>query len=310
MRIGILTTTGDKQENHRLIEAAEIRGHDAKLLHHFNCSLSVCENVPEVTYEGKPIAQEFDIIIPRIDTPSPEYGLTVLRQFEALHVFTSDTARSIQIARDKLRCSQHLLKHHVPFPSTGFAHSKADFDNIIDTVGGVPLIIKLIEGTEGVGVFLAKDMKQAVNLLKTFKKLSTPLIVQKFIGESAGKDIRVFVSGGRVITAIQRQAQDNDFRANLAQGGESKIVQLTPQEEEVAINATKAIGINIAGVDLIRSDRGPLIIEINSALDFCGEWNIENVTGIDVAGEIIDRAVLAKEIKIKAEEVLVRKRAA
>lgn len=295
MKIGILTTTGDKEENHRLIAAAHERGYKAQLLHHLKCSLSVCEDAPEVTYEGKPISKEFDIIIPRIDAPHAEYGLTVLRQFEAIHTFTSETTQSIQIARDKLRCSQHLLKHHVPFPSTGFAYSKADFDNIIDTVGGAPLIIKLIEGTEGVGVFLAEDTKHAINLLKTFKQLSTPLIVQKFIKESGGKDIRVFVCGGRVVTAIQRQSQDGDFRANLAQGGASKVIKLTKQEEEVAINATRAIGINVAGVDLIRSNTGPLIIEINSALDFCGKWNLEDVAGIDVAGEIIDRAVMEKK---------------
>lgn len=300
MKIGILTTTGDKEENIRLVEAGQERGHDVTLLHHFKCSISVCKNRPEVMYEGQPVGATFDVIIPRIDMPSPDYGLTILRQFESLHIYTSDTAHSIKIARDKLRSSQRLLKYKVPFPSTGFAYSKSDFNNIINTVGGVPLIIKLIEGTEGVGVFLAEDMKQAVNLLKTFKKLSAPLIVQEFIEESGGRDIRVFVCGGRVISALQRQSQDGDFRANLAQGGASKVIELTKEEEEISINATRAIGLNVAGVDLIRSKDGPLIIEVNSSLDFCGEWNIESVAGIDVAGKIIDYAVSAKEKIIEA----------
>ncbi len=156
MKIGILTTTGDKEENLQLIKAAQKRGHEAELLHHLKCSLRVCPNSPEIYYEGKSISQEFDIIIPRIDMPHPSYGLSILRQFEAMGIFATEKVRAIKIARDKLRSTQHLLKANIPFPPTGFAYSKEDFNNIINTVGGVPLIIKLAEGTEGGWCFLSR----------------------------------------------------------------------------------------------------------------------------------------------------------
>ncbi|PCI52957.1 MAG: hypothetical protein COB36_13940 [Alphaproteobacteria bacterium] len=288
LKIGILTTQ-DVEENRLLVEAAEKRGHQATLLYHTKCSLSICQNSPEIYYEGQPIGKEFDIIIPRVDKPHPEYALTVLRQFEAMHIFTSETARAISIARDKLLCAQRLLKENIPFPSTGFAYSKEDFHNIIKTVGGVPLIIKLVEGTEGVGVFLADDMKHAVNLLKTFKQLSTPLIAQKFIEESSGKDIRAFVCGGRVMAAIQRESEDNDFRANVSQGGIATVIKLTEEEEEICIKAARALKINVAGVDLIRSNQGPLIIEINASLNFARKYMED--AGIDAADIIVGFAV-------------------
>lgn len=288
LKIGILTTQ-DVEENKLLIDAAKDLGHKAKLLYHTKCSLSICQNSPEIYYEGKPIGNAFDIIIPRVDKPHPEYAITVLRQFEAMHIFTSETPRAITIARDKLLCAQRFLREDIPFPSTGFAYSKEDFDSIINTVSGIPLIIKLAEGTEGVGVFLADNLKHAINLLKTFKQLSTPLMVQKFIEESSGKDIRAFVCGDRVIAAVQRESQDNDFRANISQGGTAKVIQLTNKEEEIAINAAKAIKINIAGVDLIRSKDGPLVIEINSSLNFSRKYMKD--AGVNAANTIIEFAV-------------------
>ncbi len=297
LKIGILTTQ-DVEENRLLIEAVEKLGHKAKLLHHTKCSLSICQNSPEIYYENKPIGKEFDIIIPRVDKPHPEYALAVLRQFEAMHICISETPRAISIARDKLLCAQRLLRENIPFPSTGFAYSKEDFDSIINTVGGVPLIIKLVEGTEGVGVFLADDTKHAVNLLKTFKQLSTPLIAQKFIEESSGKDIRAFVCGGRVMAAIQRESDDNDFRANVSQGGIAKVIQLTEEEEEICIKAARAVKINVAGVDLIRSNQGPLIIEINASLNFARKYMEE--AGIDAAKIIVEFAINKYEEDLKA----------
>lgn len=303
MKIGILTT-GNEEEDNRLLEAGKQRGHETRLLHLENCSLSVCMASPDVYYEGVSIGKEFDLIIPRIDTPHTQYGLTVLRQFQSMHVFTTDKARALELGRDKLRCAQRLLRENVPFPSTGFAHSKSDFDNIINIVGGVPLIIKLVEGTEGIGVFLADDMKQAVNLLKTFKQLSAPLIVQKFIEESAGTDIRAFVVGGEIVACMQRISKDGDFRANIALGGESEIVDLTPLEKDITLRATRAIGIHVAGVDLIRSNEGPLVIEINTAPNFGGKWGLEEISGIDVAGAIIDYSVRAKAEHAKKTSIL------
>ncbi|PCJ99354.1 MAG: RimK family alpha-L-glutamate ligase [Zetaproteobacteria bacterium] len=290
MRIGILTT-GNEEEDNRLVEAAEQRGHNVKLLNIMKCSLSVCFDAPEIYYEGKPISKDFDLIIPRIDTPHTEYGLAILRQFQAMHIFTSDTSYALKLGRDKLRCTQRLLQENVPFPTTGFAYSKEDFANIIKTVGGVPLVIKLIEGTEGVGVFLADDMKHAVNLLKTFKKLSTPLIVQKFIEESSGSDIRAFVIGNEIVASMERKSSDGDFRANIALGGQSKVVTLSTEEQKIVLKATAAIGINIAGVDLIRSNSGPLVIEINTSPNFGGEWGLESITNVDVAGAMVEFSV-------------------
>ncbi len=291
MRIGILTTVNE-HEDKRLLDAGLERGHDIKILELQRCSLSVCMDAPEVYYDGEPISKDFDVIIPRIDTPETEYGLIILKQFAAMHIFISDKPRALQLGRDKLRCVQRLLREGVPFPSTGFAHSSEDYENIIQTVGGVPLIIKLVEGTEGVGVFLADDKKHAINLLKTFKQLSVPLIVQKFIAESAGTDIRAFVIGDEIIACMQRKSQDGDFRANVALGGEPNNVALTQEEQDIVLKAARAININIAGVDIIRSDNGPLVIEINVSPGFTG---LESITGVDVAGKIIEFAIKAKE---------------
>ena len=296
MRIGILTT-GNEEEDNRLFEAAEERGHSAEILSLSQCSLHVCTDAPEIYYDERPVGDAFDIILPRIDTPHTQYGFTILRQFQSMHVYTSDKAFALEVGRDKMRCMQRLLKKEVPFPSTGIAYAKKDFDTMVERVGGAPIIVKLVEGTEGVGVFLANDAKEAVYLLKTFKQLSTPLIVQKFIEESSGSDIRAFVVGGKVIAAMERSSSDGDFRANIALGGHSKTLELSAEEEKVALDAVKAIGINIAGVDLIRSNKGPLVIEINVAPNFGGTWGLEDVSGIDVAGAIIEYAV-AEQAKL------------
>jgi len=291
MRIGILTS-GNQAEDERLIEAAEQRGHSVKLLELLRCSITICMDAPEIYYDGEPIKNKFDVIIPRIDTPHTEYGLTILRQFESMHMLITELPRSIALGRDKLRCAQRLMKKNVPFPTTGFTYSKEGLDNVINTVGGVPLIIKLVEGTEGIGVFLADDKKHAVNLLKTFQQISVPLIVQEFIEESAGTDIRAFVIGDEIIASMSRQSQDGDFRANVALGGNMQNTILTDEEKNIAISAAKAININISGVDIIRSNKGPLIIEINVSPGFSG---LEEISKVDIAGAIIEYAVSAKE---------------
>jgi len=284
-----------------LLEAAAERGYQAEIIHLLKCSITICMDEPDVYYNGTAIRDRFDIIIPRIDTPHTEYGLTILRQFLSMHIFTTENALSLALGRDKLRCTQRMLKKRIPFPTTGFAHSTEDFDNIIQTVGGVPLIIKLVEGTEGVGVFLADDMKHAVNLLKTFQQLSIPLIVQKFVKESAGTDIRAFVVGDEVVASMQRTSQDGDFRANVALGGEVEQIVLTDLEKEIALNAARAIDINVAGVDIIRSGQGPLVIEINVSPGFTG---LETVSDNDVAGAVIEHAVKMKLDHDKKKSVL------
>lgn len=294
MRIGILTT-GQIDEDQRLVDAATAKGHEVTQLKLLKCSISIGQDDAEIFYEGKNINDDFDIIIPRLNVSYTGYGLAILRQFQAMDVYVTDTAYSIELGRDKLRCLQYLMRKGIPFPKTGFADSKDDFENIIQTVGGTPLVVKLIEGTEGTGVFLVDDIKQAENIMGTCKQFDTPIIAQEFIAESAGTDLRCFVVGDKVVATMKRESQDGDFRANVSLGGHSSNETLSKEEEDISLKAAKAIGLNIAGVDLIRSDKGPLVIEINVSPDFCGEFGIESVTGVDVAGAIIDHAVTGKK---------------
>ena len=289
MRIGILTT-GQDLEDQRFIEEADKRGDDITLLKLLDCSLGVCPDHARIYYEGEDITNAFDIIIPRINVSYTDYGLTILRQFQAVDVYTTDTAYAIELGRDKLRCFQYLMRNNVPFPTSGFAHSKEDLDTIIKTVGGTPLVVKLIEGTEGVGVFLVEEAKQAENIVQTFQQLDVPMIVQEFIAESAGTDLRCFVVGDEIVASMRRESQDGDFRANVSQGGHSFNAEITDEEHDIVLRAAKAINLNIAGVDLIRSNKGPLVVEVNVSPDFCGEQGIESVTGVNVAEHILDYA--------------------
>ena len=245
-------------------------------------------NKPSIRYQGKKLEDKFDVILPRIDIPYTSLGYKILRQFQAMGIYVADTAYSLELARDKLRCLQYLLKHKIPFPRTSFSHANKGYDGIIELIGEPPFIIKLNEGTQGTGVFLADDEKAARNLLKTFAALDTEVMLQEFIEESTGEDLRCFVVGGEVVASMYRQSQDGDFRANISLGGHAYKVDITDQERELAINAAAAIKMNVAGVDIIRSNHGPLVIEINGAPDFTGKWGLENVSGVDVAGSIID----------------------
>lgn len=293
MKIGILTT-GSKHEDERLVESAKALGHEADLLKVLKCSLRVSNDEPKIFYEGQDISGKYDLIIPRINLPHTVYGLTILRHFQVMGVYVSDVALALEIGRDKLRCKQFLMSQGIPVPTTGYGHSKDDFDTAIQAVGGSPLILKLVEGTEGTGVFLAKDDKEAKNILGSFKQFDARVIAQEFIEESSGSDLRAFVVGDKVVASMLRQSQDGDFRANVALGAHSFKVTLTNQEEKIVLNAVKAIGINVAGVDVIRSKRGPLIIEINVAPDFGGEFGLEATTGVDVAKEIVNFAIQNK----------------
>jgi len=224
----------------------------------------------------------------------------VLRQFQAMGIYTTDTAYSQELCRDKLRCLQYLMRQNIPFPTTGFAYAKEDFKRIIKTVGGCLLVIKLNEGTEGMGVFLAEDEKAAKNFLGTFQQFDARIMAQEFIAESSGTDVRVAVIGGKILGAYKRVSQDGDFRANVALGGQVSPEQLSAEEEDIALRSTKALGLNFAGVDLIRSKNGPLVIEVNSALDFVGNA-LEAVCQVDAAAAMIDFAVSGKEAYDKGE---------
>jgi len=283
MRFGILTSgqVGDA----KLVKAAEDRGHTAKLIDILDCSMRVSSEEPLIYYDGKKIkASDFDVILPRVNVEFTDYGLNVLRQFQSMGVRTIDNAYSLELGRDKLRCLQYMMRFGLAFPTTALVHTTEDFDTAMSTIGEPPLVIKLIKGTEGVGVFLVEDRKQALNILKTFQQLDAQIILQEFIAESAGTDLRCFVVGGKVVAAMQRRSQDEDFRANISLGGKSESVELTEAEETLAIEAAQAVNLNVAGVDLIRSDRGPLVIEINVSPDFAA---LEEVSGVNVAEEMI-----------------------
>ena len=293
MNIGLLTThkIKDKIEEQKLQKAAQEKGCNIDVLNVLECSISISPDDSKIYYNDETIENKYDVIIPRIDMPFIEYGLTILQQFEALGVCVTDNASSIQAGHNKLKTMQSFIAKDIPFPTTGYAHSKEDFDQILETVGGVPLVAKLLEGTEGVGIFLADDLKHAHNILKTFKQLSAPVMVQDFIKESSGTDIRSFVIDGKVVASMERHSSDGDFRANVSLGGSSMETHLSKEEEDIVLRATEALGMNIAGVDFMRSSNGPLIIEINTAPDFSGSYGLDEVTGVDVAGQIIDFAV-------------------
>lgn len=294
IRIGILASHIDDEEK-RLVESGQSKGHDVDMLEVRRFGIGMCPNEPTIFYEGTRITDQYDAIIPRIDLPYTEFGYTVLRQFQAMDIYVTDTAYSLELCRDKIRCMQYLMRQNVPFPTTGSAYSRAEYDQVIKTVGGAPLIIKLNEGTEGVGVFLAEDDKAAKNFLRTFKKLDTRVMLQKFVQESSGSDIRAVVIGGKIVGALQRESQDGDFRANISLGAKTTAIELTEQEQDVALRATEAMGLSMAGVDIMRSENGPVIIEVNSAQDFTKKEDVENVANIDLAGMMIDVAVEGKK---------------
>ena len=266
-------------------------------------SLSIYPDNPGIYYNGKSVENDFDIIIPRIDIPHTNFGYEVLRQFQAIGTYVTDTAHSLELARNKIRCFQYLTKRNVPFPKTGSAFAAEGYEKILNTIGSEPFIIKLNEGTQGVGVFLAQDQSQAENFLNTFQQLDTEVMLQEFIEEAAGTDLRCFVVGGEVVASMRRESQSDDFRANVSLGGHAYQVDLSEDEHDVALNAAAALNLNIGGVDIVRSKRGPLVIEINGAPDFTGEWGLENVSGVDVAMAIIDYALDGKSRYDKGEGI-------
>lgn len=289
MHIAILATHLTEEQN-RLKAAAIERGHTAEILEVQKFGLTICMEAPEIYYKGEPIKDKFDAVIPRIDIPFTDFGFKVLRQFQAIGVYTTDTAYALELARNKLRCFQYLTKREVAVPKTGFAYTAEGYKEVLATMGEGPYIVKLNEGTQGMGVFLAEDDKQAENFLGTFSQLNTEVMVQEFIGEFAGTDIRVYVVGDKIIGAMKRKSQDDDFRANISLGGHSTEVELTKEEFDLALKASRAVNMNISGIDIIRSNRGPLIIEINTAPDFCGEYGIDEVANVNAAGSMIEYA--------------------
>jgi ribosomal protein S6--L-glutamate ligase len=286
MKIAILSNGPGNYSTKRLKEVALSRGHQVKVIKYRDCYASIEKNNPTVSYKGEDLGG-YDAIIPRIASYMTRYGSAIVRQLEMQGVYTVSSSIAITRSRDKLRSLQLLAKAGVGIPKTIVSRNSTDIDNLIEKVGGTPVIIKLARGTHGNGVVLAETKKAAKSVLQAFyltNEDGTNVLLQEFVKESAGTDIRAFVVGGRVVASMKRQSLDDDFRSNLHKGGEGTVVKLTDEENKMAIKAAKAMGLNIAGVDLMRSERGPLILEVNASPGF----GIEKVTGRDVATPIIE----------------------
>lgn len=284
LRIGILASNPNLYSNKRIIEAGELRGHEMHFLNIKECYMKLDATKPEIHYRGGKILDNFDAIIPRIRPSITFYGCALTRQFESLKVFCLNSAAAITQSRDKLFSLQLLVNNGIDIPTTGFANSPLDTSDLINMVGGSPLIVKLLEGTQGKGVVIAETKKAAESVINAFKSLNANILVQEFIKEANGKDIRCFVVDGKVVAAIQREALPGEFRANIHLGGTASIIKITNEERRIAIKAAKAMDLKVAGVDIIRSSKGPLLLEVNSSPGLEG---IETATNKDIAGAMI-----------------------
>ena len=283
MKIGILSRNKNLYSTRRLIEAAEERGHEVHVLDVLRCYMNITSHRPSIHYKGEELSG-FDAVIPRIGASVTFYGTAVLRQFEMMGVYPLNESVAITRSRDKLRSLQLLARKGIGLPVTGFAHSPDDIQDMMKMVGGAPSVIKLLEGTQGMGVVLAETKKAAESVIEAFMGLKTNILIQEFIKESGGTDIRCFVVGGRVVAAMKRQGAEGEFRSNIHRGGSATLVRLTPEERSTAVRAAKITGLNVCGVDILRSNHGPLVMEVNSSPGLQG---IETTTEKDVAGLII-----------------------
>jgi ribosomal protein S6--L-glutamate ligase len=297
MNLAILSREPKSYSTQRLVAAAQERGHDAQVIDHLQCSLVLERGQPDIIYQGRPLARP-DAIIPRIGASVTFYGTAVVRQFEMMKVRTAVDSQAIVRSRDKLRSTQILSRAGVGMPKTAFANFTDDVPALIEHVGGAPVIIKLLEGTQGLGVVLAESAKAAQSVIEAFHNLKARILVQEFIAEAKGADVRAFVVNGEVVGAMRRQGKEGEFRSNLHRGGVGKLVKLSRAEKAAALLATKALGLGVAGVDMLQSQRGPLVLEVNSSPGLEG---IEKATGLDIAGQIIDYTAGLAERKRKTK---------
>lgn len=301
MKIAILSNGPGNYSTKRLKEEAIKRGHEVSVIKYKECYASIEQNNPSVKYRGIDLAN-FDAIIPRIASYMTRYGTAIVRQLEMQGVYTVSSSIAISRSRDKLRSMQLLAKYGIGIPKTVVSRNTTDIDDLLECIGSLPVIIKLARGTHGNGVVLAETKKAAKSVLQALYLTNddgTNILIQEFIKESAGTDIRAFVVGGRVVASMKRQSLDDDFRSNLHKGGEGTAVRLTDEEKKIAIKAAKAMGLNIAGVDLMRSDRGALVLEVNASPGF----GIEKVTGRNVASAIIEYVELNAKRRNKKDKV-------
>jgi ribosomal protein S6--L-glutamate ligase len=291
MRIAVLSRRASLYSTRRLIEAGRERGHEMQVINYLRCYMDITSHKPQVMLGGEPLAG-IDAVIPRIGASHAFYGASVVRQFEMMGTFSSNESQAIHRAHDKLRQLQLLARAGIGLPVTGFAHDVQDIDGILDAVGGAPVVVKLLEGTQGKGVVLAETRKAAESVIGAFRELDANILVQEFIKEARGSDIRAFVVGRRVVAAMQRSAAPGEFRSNIHRGGTAEKVQLTPEERSTAVRAARQIGLAVAGVDMMRSHHGAVVLEVNSSPGLEG---IEEATGVDVAAKVIE--FLEKKVK-------------
>lgn len=284
MKIAILSRDSSLYSTSRLKEAGEARGHEVKVIDYLRCYMNITSRKPQIFFQGHEL-EGFDAVIPRIGASHTFYGTAVVRQFEMLGTFTPNESQSITRSRDKLRSLQLLARAGIGLPVTGFAHSTKDIDGLLETVGGAPVVVKLLEGTQGVGVVLAETKKAAESVIAAFRQLDANILVQEYIKESGGSDIRCIVVGNRVVAAIKRTSAPGDFRSNLHRGGTAEKIRLTPEERSIAVRAARTVGLNVSGVDLLQSNHGPVVMEVNSSPGLEG---VEGATNVDVAGKIIE----------------------
>lgn len=296
MKIGILSRKASLYSTDRLVNAAKERGHEVRVVDYLRCVMNITSRKPSVVYQGAKL--DFDVIIPRIGASNTFYGTAVVRQFELMDVLSANSSVAISRSRDKLRSLQILSREGIGLPVTGFAHSPKDIQGVIDMVGGAPLVVKLLEGTQGVGVVLAETDKAAESVISAFRNLDANILVQEFIKEAGGADVRAVVVGDRVVASMVRQGPPGEFRSNLHRGGSARKAKLTPEERACAKRAAKALGLRFAGVDMLRSNHGPVVMEVNSSPGLEG---IETSTGADVAGKVIEHLEKRHESAMKRD---------
>jgi ribosomal protein S6--L-glutamate ligase len=284
MKIAVLSRNKNLYSTRRLIEAAETRGHEVQVFDVLRCYMNITSMRPSIHYKGVELTG-FDAVIPRIGASVTFYGTAVLRQFEMLGVYPLAESVAITRSRDKLRSLQLLARKGIGLPVTGFAHSPDDVQDMLNMVGGAPAVIKLLEGTQGIGVVLAETKKAAESVIEAFMGLKANILIQEFIKEAGGADIRCLVVGGKVVAAMKRQGKEGEFRSNLHRGGSASVIRLTPEERSTAVRAASIMGLNVCGVDILRSNHGPVVMEVNSSPGLEG---IEAATQKDVAGLIIE----------------------
>lgn len=284
LKLAILSRAPQAYSTQRLQAAALDRGHNARVLNTLRFSIDLAGDEPDLLYRGKQLS-DYDAILPRIGSSITYFGTAVVRQFEQMDVYTPNTANGISNARDKLRATQILSRHNIDMPATAFVRNRADVRPAIESVGGAPVVIKLLEGTQGIGVILAPQVKVAEAIIETLHSTRQNVLIQRFVSESRGRDVRALVVGDRVVAAMRRIASGDEFRSNVHRGGTVEAVQLDPAYEETAVRAAQIMGLRVAGVDMLEGDEGPLVMEVNSSPGLQG---IESATGLDVAGAIID----------------------